>query len=81
MGIFHYSAFYLGRVSNKGEYEEIRRAIWQSKHHIFAQDNTRILSCCLIDWFQKRKEENVEKERIKTTLLTLLNLLRDDVKA
>ncbi len=81
VGIFHYSAFYLGRVSNKGEYEEIRRAIWQSKHHIFAQDNTRILSCCLIDWFQKRKEENVEKERIKTTLLTLLNLLRDDVKA
>ncbi|HBA68655.1 MAG TPA: hypothetical protein DCZ40_04770, partial [Lachnospiraceae bacterium] len=81
VSIFHSAAFYLGKVSEEKEYREIKSAVVEGAPEILVQENTGILGHCLADWFQEQQEREPEEESTRISLLTLLNLLEDSVKA
>lgn len=81
VSIFHSAAFYLGKVSVEREYKEIQSAVLVGAPGIFAQNKAGILGHCLADWFQEQREVKPGEESTRISLLTLLNLLEDSVKA
>ncbi len=81
VSIFHSAAFYLGKVSEEREYKEIQSAVLAGAPHIFTQNESGILGHCLADWFQEQRKVTAGEESTRISLLTLLNLLEDSVKA
>lgn len=81
VSVFHSAAFYLGKVSEKREYKEIQSAVLAGAMGIFAQEGAGILGHCLADWFQEEQQVEPGEESTRISLLTLLNLLDDNVKA
>lgn len=81
VSIFHSAAFYLGKVSEEREYKEIQSALLAGASGIFAQNRAGILGYCLADWFQEQRKAEPGEESTRISLLTLLNLLEDSVKA
>lgn len=79
--IFHYVAFYLHHVSNYENYKEVQTAIFSGRDRIFAQEESGILGECMSAWFKPEQSLNLKEESIKISLLTLLNLLKDSIKA
>ena len=81
VSIFHSAAFFLGKVSEEREYKEIQSAVLAGAPGLFAQYKAGILGHCLADWFQEQRKVEPREESTRISLLTLLNLLEDSVKA
>ncbi len=81
VSLFHSAAFCLSKVSEEREYKEIQSAVLAGAPGIFVQNKAGILGYCLADWFQEQRKVELGEESTRISLLTLLNLLEDSVKA